>query len=150
MSCIINIYVSVAFKVNVLTYGWFPNIASITSTFWLFFFMTTTLLTQLKKTNHYSTTKPPINFVWQKIYTFNFIDQGKNFLYKKCFVEQLTTLIQRLISLRKSSQLEWDGKENWQTKAGEPIDFLCFDATHLLTCNNCNYYPVTHMSITCQ
>ena len=146
MSCIINIYVSVAFKVNVLTYGCFPNITSNTSTFCLFFFMTTTLLTQLKKTNHYSTTKPPINFVWLKIYTFNFIDQGKNFLYKKCFVEQLTTLIQRLISLRKGSQLERDGKENWQTKAGEPIDFLCFDATHLLTCN----YPETHMSITCQ
>ena len=33
-----NIYVSVAFKVNVLTYGCFPNIASTTSTFCLFFF----------------------------------------------------------------------------------------------------------------
>ena len=146
MSCTINIYVSVAFKVNVLTYGCFPNIASTTSTFWLFFFHDHNITDSTKKTNHYSTTKPPINFVWLKIYTFNFIDRGKNFLYKKCFVEQLTTLIQQLISLRKGSQLERDGKENWQTKAGEPIDFLCFDATHLLTCN----YPVTHMSITCQ
>ena len=145
MSCIINIYVSVAFKVNVLTYGCFPNIASTTSTFCLFFH-DHNITDSTKKTNHYSTTKPPINFVWLKIYTFNFIDQGKNFLHKKCFVELLTTLIQRLISLRKGSQLERDGKENWQTKAGEPIDFLCFDATHLLTCN----YPVTHMSITCQ
>ena len=146
MSCIMNIYVSVAFKVNVLTYGCFPNIASTTSTFCLFFFHDHNITDSTKKTNHYSTTKPPINFVWLKIYTFNFIDQAKNFLYKKCFVEQLTTLIQQLISLRKGSQLERDGKENWQTKAGEPIDFFWFDATRLLTCN----YPVTHMSITCQ
>lgn len=143
MSCIINIYASVAFKVNVLTYECFPNIASTTSTFCLFFFMTTTLLTQQKKTNHYSTTKPPINFVWPKMYTFHFKDRGKNFLYKKCFVERLTTLIQQLISLRKGSQLERYGRENWQTKAGEPIDFLCFDATRLLTCN----YSVTHTYI---
>ena len=147
MSCIINIYVSVAFKVNVLTYGCFPNIASTTSTFWLFFFHDHNITDSTKKPNHYSTTKPPINFVWLKIYTLNFIDRGKNFLYKKCFVQQLTTLIQQLISLRKGSQLGRDGKENWQTKAGEPIDFFCFDATRLLTRN---YYPVTHMSITCQ
>ena len=148
MSCVINIYVSVAFKVNVLTYGSFPNIASFYHFHFLtFFFHDHNITDSTKKTNHYSTTKPPINFVRLKIYTFNFIDRRKNFLYKKCFVQELTTLIQQLISLRKGSQLGRDGKENWQTKAGEPIDFFCFDATRLLTCN---YYPVTHMSITCQ
>ena len=125
----------------------FPKYSFYHFHFLTFFFHDHNITDSTKKTNHYSTTKPPINFVRLKIYTFNFIDRGKNFLYKKCFVQELTTLIQQLISLRKGSPLGRDGKENWQTKAREPIDFFCFDTTRLLTCN---YYPVTHMSIICQ